>query len=99
MGRHQEKELDEEDQVEILSDEEKSAKEYESVGWKLYLKLKDLLPDWWEEFNGQVTYRKKGNIAHHRSIESFARKKLKDKKERNLFIWMVSPKQVWEYEA
>jgi hypothetical protein len=98
--REQEDWLEDEEELEILSDEAKSSKEYESAGWKFYLKLKDLLPDWWREFNGEVTYRKhKGSMNHHRCIESFAKKKLKDKLERKFFIWMVSPKKVWEQEA
>lgn len=65
-------------------------------GWKFYTKIKESIPDLWSEYYGA---RRSNGRPEHKTIESFAKKKFKDRKERYYFIWMISPKHVWEEES
>src|ERR1700756_800309 len=98
---------DEEDQPIVALDEKgKKATEdsFRSNGWQYYLKIREYLPDWWYEFNGAVNggadrnnYQR--NKPKHRNIESFVKKKTKNKQDRQWLLWMIGPKKVWEREA
>lgn len=70
-------------------------------GWKFYISVKELLPDWWYEFNGKVesSHKSSGFNSKYKNIEVFAKHKVKDKTERQFFIWMISPRKVWERNA
>jgi hypothetical protein len=73
---------------------------FDSKGWRYYIKIKPVLIDWWNEFNGSlVTNRTNGGHKNrYRDIEHFARHKAKGI-ERQWLVWMISPRKVWERES
>jgi hypothetical protein len=71
-------------------------KNYQSPGWKFYVKIKDQLSDLWYEFNSAV---KDNTKVKHRDAHSFAKKKFKHREQRQYFEWMIGPKKIWEQEA
>src|ERR1039458_992659 len=78
-----------------------NAESFTSEGWKFYLKIKDLIPDWWAEFNGALnnSHNNFHNKVKYRNIESFGKKKFKHSQERQYFLWMIGPKRIWERDA
>jgi hypothetical protein len=106
MGkRHREKEIDDDELPIVAVDHQKKGKlaseiSYDTAGWKFYLRIKELLPDLWYEFNGAVKADSKNRTKQrYRDIEHFAKHKFKDHKERKWFVWMCSPNKVYRREA
>lgn len=86
----------EDEEESILPDKHSTDKNYQSPGWKFYVKIKDQLSDLWYEFNSAVKDKSK---VKYRDAHSFAKRKFKDKEQRKYFEWMISPKKVWLEEA
>lgn len=102
MSKDKKQVSEEELPVIALDYKRRPAKEqgFQTKGWKFYISIKELLPDWWEEFNGRVS-RKSNHPVHpkYKSVRHFAKHKIKNTEQRQWFIWMTGPKKVWEQES
>lgn len=93
----QEKELESDDFLDVLdaleespiNPEDRSGKSYTTKGWQYYLKVRELLPEWWEEFNGKIAAS--GKLVYGSTL-SFIKSKTKNKQERKYLFWMIGPK-------
>lgn len=91
--------IDELEEDPVLPDKTSDKEHTKSDGWKFYLRVKDQLPDWWEEFNGTDVSKKHGIKRKYRDVKHLAKAKLKDRTSRQYLIWMIGPKSVWKEEA
>jgi len=65
------------------------ADKYGKSGWQYYLKVRPLLPEWWEEFNSKIL--SSGKLAYG-SVLQFVKAKTRSKTDRQYLYWMIGPK-------
>jgi hypothetical protein len=63
-----------------------------SPGYKFYAKIRDYLPEYWDDFSTTI-YKGK---PKYRTVRTFAQKKFKSKTEQRLFILMTASVDEWE---
>lgn len=80
----------------ITPDKAASEHNYNSSGWKFYIKVRPYLGEYWRQFNSDLNSKGK---AKHRTVEEFARVKFKKKEERELFYLMTCSNEEWEVGA
>lgn len=65
---------------------------HSSPGYKFYIKIKENIPELWDEFNSAQSKGK----AKYKTVRSFAKVKFKKKDENKLFILMTCTEEEWE---
>src|ERR1700751_5346552 len=84
--------IDEIDEDPILPDKVSDKSTTSRHGWKFYIRIKDYLPEWWEEFNNSDVSKKRGIRRKYRDIRSLVKAKVKDRTSRQFLTWMIGPK-------
>lgn len=86
------------DEAPIVPDnKEKRDYSHKSDGWKFYLKIRDRLPEFWDEFNTKTDNKGK---PYYRNVKQLSISKFKKKPtEQQLFYWMICPYQEWAHTA